>query len=131
MLKTNLKRLRYQSDLTQKQIADLLGIDRSTYTYYETGRTRPDMNMLVKIAKIYKISCDSILGYSVDQKPESTAQAITEKSGYPIRRKEMSICDLKQDEQNLILLFRQFSKQEKEKIVNSAKGKMLTKKEKE
>jgi len=127
MLKTNLKRLRYQKELTQKQIADLLNIDRSTYTYYETGRTRPDVGMLVKIARIHKVSCDTLLGYSADQKAESPAPAKAQESRYPalFRRKEIAICDLERSEQNLIMLFRQLSAREKEEMVRSAKEKML------
>ena len=34
-----LKRLRENFNLTQQQVAEALGIDRSTYAYYELGRT--------------------------------------------------------------------------------------------
>ena len=39
MGKKKLKRLRENFNLTQQQVAEALGIDRSTYAYYELGRT--------------------------------------------------------------------------------------------
>ena len=40
-LKRNLKFLRECCELTQQEIANALRIDRSTYTYWERGRTLP------------------------------------------------------------------------------------------
>ena len=39
-----LKYYRHECGLTQQQVADRLKIERSTYTYYETGKTKPDIN---------------------------------------------------------------------------------------
>ena len=38
-----LKFYRHECGLTQQQVADRLKIERSTYTYYETGKTKPDI----------------------------------------------------------------------------------------
>ena len=51
-----LKYYRHECGLTQQQVADRLKIERSTYTYYETGKTKPDINTLIKIAKVYNIN---------------------------------------------------------------------------
>ena len=37
----------------QQNIADILNLNRSTYTYYETGKTTPDVRTLNKIAHIF------------------------------------------------------------------------------
>ena len=47
--------------MTQQQVADRLRIERSTYTYYETGKTKPDIATLIKLAKIYNISYTQLL----------------------------------------------------------------------
>ena len=124
MLGTKLKRLRYQCGFTQKQIADLLNVDRSTYTYYETGRTRPDVDMIVKIANVYKVSCDDLLGHFVT---DETGSALMhgEESEYSILRRALSICDLDREEQNLILVFRQLSAMDKQAVSDFTKEKML------
>lgn len=56
-----LKYYRHECGLTQQQVADRLKIERSTYTYYETGKTKPDINTLIKIAKVYNISYTKLL----------------------------------------------------------------------
>lgn len=56
MLPKILKKLRENCGFTQQQVADTLNIDRSTYAYYETGKTTPDINTIIKLAKIYNVS---------------------------------------------------------------------------
>lgn len=54
----NLKILRERAELTQQQIADMLHIDRSTYAYYETAKTMPDILTLFKLSKIFNVSVE-------------------------------------------------------------------------
>ena len=61
MLATHLRLLREKNGLTQKQVADMLNIDRSTYAYYESGKTRPDILTIAKLARLYRISTDFLL----------------------------------------------------------------------
>ena len=42
---------------TQAQVAELLSIDRSSYTRYEMGTTEPPISTLLKLCEIYGISC--------------------------------------------------------------------------
>ena len=49
-LATKLKRYRLQVGFTQKNVAEVLNISRSTYTYYELGKTSPDPATLNHIA---------------------------------------------------------------------------------
>ncbi len=48
-----LKYLRRMENLSQNRLADILHIERSTYAYYESDRTRPDIYKLYAIAQIY------------------------------------------------------------------------------
>lgn len=50
-----LRELRLRSGYSQKNVADLLNVNRSTYTYYETGKTTPDPVTLNRIAKIFGV----------------------------------------------------------------------------
>ena len=50
-----LKRLRENFNLTQQQVAEALGIDRSTYAYYELGRTTPDLDKIDKLQRLYQV----------------------------------------------------------------------------
>ena len=59
-----LRSLRKQQGLTQKEVADKLGIHCTTYTKYETGASEPSFEMLNKLADLYDISTDYLLGRS-------------------------------------------------------------------
>ena len=52
-----LKFYRDNCELSQQQVANALNIERSTYTYYETGKTTPSASMLLKISKIFNVPC--------------------------------------------------------------------------
>ena len=54
--------LRAGSSLTQTQMAELLGISRSTYANYEVGKRTPDLKMLIKIADVFTCSLDELVG---------------------------------------------------------------------
>jgi transcriptional regulator with XRE-family HTH domain len=50
----NLRKARREKKLTQQQVADLLGVAKSTYCQYETGASEPNILRLKKLAKILK-----------------------------------------------------------------------------
>ncbi|MBR5246491.1 MAG: helix-turn-helix domain-containing protein [Clostridia bacterium] len=47
--------IRIQNQLTQQQLADVLGITRSAYCSYEIGRRSPDVDTLIKLSEFYKL----------------------------------------------------------------------------
>lgn len=46
MLKERIKEARLRKGLSQKQVAEILGIAVSTYSGYETGKSEPDINKI-------------------------------------------------------------------------------------
>ena len=56
-----LRELRNKKGYTQAQVAKLLGVDRTTYTKYETGQTEPDIGPLKQIAKLFDVDYNTIL----------------------------------------------------------------------
>lgn len=62
MLNEKLKELRKSKKYTQKQISELIGISQTTYAGYETGKHEPNIEILIKIADIHKISLDYLTG---------------------------------------------------------------------
>ena len=54
-LNEKLKYLRSLENLPQHMIASILKIERSTYSYYESGKTTPNIYMLYAIARIYDL----------------------------------------------------------------------------
>ena len=60
----NLKKLRKEKGLLQDDVARHLGLTRPAYSHYETGRRIPDAAMLEKLADLYGVTTDDILGRS-------------------------------------------------------------------
>lgn len=56
------RQLRLSSGLTQVEIAEKLGISRSTIGMYETGAREPDFDTLEKIADFFNVDIDYLLG---------------------------------------------------------------------
>lgn len=57
-LASKLRRYRLRIGFTQSNVAEVLNITRSTYTYYESGRTSPDPATLNRIAKLFGVSVE-------------------------------------------------------------------------
>ncbi len=62
-----LRKLRESKKLTQADVASALEIERSTYTKYESGKSKPDSEMLIKISDFFGVSVDYLLGRSNTQ----------------------------------------------------------------
>lgn len=57
----SLRFFRKQNELTQKQVAEALHIDRSTYAYYERGTTEPSLITVGKLAKVFNVPVSELL----------------------------------------------------------------------
>ncbi len=64
-----LKDMREDSDMTQKQIADILHIRQSTYCQYENGQRQVPIAVLIELARIYKTSVDFLIGITDQRTP--------------------------------------------------------------
>ena len=58
----NLREARKEAGLTQKRLAELLGISQQSYSDYENNRTFPDESTLIKLANALNVSVDYLLG---------------------------------------------------------------------
>lgn len=57
-----IRELREDSDLTQQQIADVLGTTQQVYSRYEKGINELPLRHLITLCKFYNVSSDYILG---------------------------------------------------------------------
>lgn len=57
-----IRELRLERGLTQKELAEQLGIDRSNYSKYELGKLELNNEMLVALAKFFNETTDFLLG---------------------------------------------------------------------
>ena len=121
-----LKRLRENFNLTQQQVAEALGIDRSTYAYYELGRTTPDLDKIDKLQRLYQVQYQDLIEYDEEEnrmqlRDSGSDSSPLKKNLYLKTNPKNSdfFYQLNNDEQRLILNFRLLSKsnQENEKMV--------------
>jgi transcriptional regulator with XRE-family HTH domain len=66
MLTVNLKTLRKLNGESQQDIANLLGIPRTTYSDYEQGNSEPNIQKLIRLSEHFKVSIGDIVGVKIN-----------------------------------------------------------------
>lgn len=59
---SNLKKLRSQMGLSQKILAERLGVTKSMVSYYESQERSPSPDVLIRCSRIFHVSADYLLG---------------------------------------------------------------------
>ena len=92
----NLKIARDRKGLSQKEMAESIGVAKSTYSLYESGNREPNVLTIKKIADVLSVSADELLGLE----EESTIAA------------HLDGKDFTEEQWNRIKAFAKFIKQE-------------------
>ncbi len=113
-IKDTLIKLRKSHGFTQENISDILGIKRATYASWESGRSNPKKDALIKLAKIYNVNCDYILtGDHVSNKLSVASPVNYNSDVYGDRY----VSELSNFEKALLLKLRPLNAQDKQKVV--------------
>ena len=104
----NLKKIREAKNLTQQNIADMLNIQRPTYTRYENGEREPDFETVLKLSEILEVSVDYLLGKTdipttLDEELEGEEFALWGE-----------VHDLSEEEKKKVLEFIRFTKSQRD-----------------
>lgn len=89
-----IKELRIKAGLTQQELADRLWVTKATISYYEQSQRTPSPEMLIKLAREFHVTTDSLLGLEKERRHidvtglgeedirflETTAQMLREKN---------------------------------------------------
>ena len=59
---TNLKKLRESANMRQADLAQLLNTTQRKISYWESGKVEPDLESLWKIADIFHVTIDELIG---------------------------------------------------------------------
>ena len=59
-----LKELRLERGWSQQEVADRIGINKMTVSQYESGQRRPSFNRIEKIADIFQVDLNYLLGFT-------------------------------------------------------------------
>ncbi len=57
----NLKAARKEAGLTQKQVANFLGVVESCYANWEQGRSEPNVQMIRELLKVLDVDADTLI----------------------------------------------------------------------
>ena len=91
-----LKQLRGESEMSQKQLAQMIGVSKSSVNMYERGEREPGIETLESIADTFNVDMDYLLGKSKVKRKESltlmfdSSQASV-KNIFPIEKKKIPL----------------------------------------
>lgn len=64
-----IKAKRRERELTQEELANILGVTKAAVSKWETAESYPDITMLPRIAQLFHITMDELFGYSLEFEP--------------------------------------------------------------
>ena len=64
-----IKTKRRERDLTQEELANILGVTKAAVSKWENGESYPDITMLPQIAQLFCITMDELFDYALTNKP--------------------------------------------------------------
>ena len=69
---TTIKKLRRDRNITQEQLAEMLGVSTNAVSQWECDKTAPDISHLPVLANIFEVSADVLLGIDIAQSKKQT-----------------------------------------------------------
>lgn len=110
-----LKACRKKANMTQAQFAKTIGIKRSAYAYYESGRTRPKIETLRTIAKVYGIDVNMLIS---NKESDLLNQEQEKKIDFDIKDFNDTFYDLSENEKAIIMKLRIMNREKRAKIID-------------
>lgn len=111
-----LRKLRKEYKFAQKDIAQLIGVERSTYSNYELGKTTPSYETLRHFKRIFKVSLDYLLDYDnyIKEKKTRKGSVASVADNNPMK-------GLSKDEIMLLACYRVVKEEDKSTVVEMVK----------
>lgn len=98
-LRDNLRMYRRRMGMTQQEVADRLGVSRTSYTKYETGVCEPGLEMVIQLAKMFGTDINTLFS----DRPETAA--VRDAAGE----------ELSAEERDILLAYRSLKNENKDK----------------
>ncbi|MCM1508815.1 MAG: helix-turn-helix domain-containing protein [Ruminococcus flavefaciens] len=103
--------------LTQQNVAEILGVDRTTYTVYEIGSSSPSLESLCKLSQIYNVTVDYLIGAEEKRTTKSKPSSNVTVSSYVD-----PIAYLSKDEKTLLMCYRIVDDNKKDDLMEYIKN---------
>lgn len=81
----NLKKLRRDKGITQKQLAGVLGVSQQSVNKYENHNVEPDLTTIMKMADYFGTSVDYLIGYADSETENATLHTVNEEEAHLLR----------------------------------------------
>lgn len=72
----NLRKLREESAVTQKQLAEVIGVSQQSINKYENHNIEPDIETLIRMAKFFNTSVDFLIGHNATRFNVETERSV-------------------------------------------------------
>lgn len=96
-----LKSLRINAGLTQKQLADKLGVSKNAVSYYEKSLRCPSSDILIRIARVFRVSADFLLGLDNGRQTFDLSELIEREREF-LRGVYRFLCDKERENYNAV-----------------------------
>lgn len=100
---SELKELRIRHSLTQKELGEDLQVSKDQIRFWESGRSQPNLEQLIRIAEHFDISLDELLGLE------------------PIKKQQPAFSPLSEEENELLETYRNADEADKEFMLSLAR----------
>lgn len=111
---SRLKELRLDAGYTQQDIADALGISKSTISMYELGNREPDFETLEVIADYFNVDMNYLLGLDV---PKNRYQGKLVAQGDEMTRVAENVYTLTREEEEMLVEYDHLTEEGKSELM--------------
>ncbi len=108
-----IRKCRENCGLTQEQLGAAIGTVRTNIGSYESGRTKPSLETIVKFAQIFRVDPVELLPSEKDSSIDDATLSDVDNGGFLPK----PIYALTKDEQSLLISYRLLSDKEKSRIL--------------
>lgn len=111
MINERLREVRKKYGLTQQLVADFLGLDRTTYTYYEMGTICPSVATFIKLSEMYKVSIAYLVCETDDPTPLENKELSEVAEDYDFAK------TIDRKEKELVIFFRALDEKSQKRLL--------------
>lgn len=110
--------LRVSHGMSQEQVANVLSVSRSTYSYYESGKCAPSLDTLRALILLFCPSSPSFLLLMDQPTSETELPPVLHDGEVVDENRPLPVSELTKDEKQILAFYRVFSEAQKKKLLS-------------
>lgn len=117
MIEHQIRVFRKQNRLSQQQVADVLGVSRSTYCNYESGARNASTKVIQQLSNFYKVSPSAFYA-------DISQEILNDEEYYESQTDTTYLSQLSKKERDLIVNYRRMNKTQKKELEETVEEKL-------